>query len=578
MGLFANKQSGRRRTRRFDLEAAVKGESRVFASIFRAERLVDLLLAVGAFAVEVGIFAFAVDRLDTPGRAGVAILLAAANIAVGLYLSLYHKDILRDRGAVLRLELLTLAALGLAKLFFALGWPELLFPLGVFSVALSVAHGQRLAALWTLVVAGLVGLLRGLELYDAVDQPGFHLVHELAPDFGLSAILAGGALVAVLSLPKVTRRSKVVQAGFFAGLTYAVLTVAARYLLPVAEVLKPNGMKDLGALCAFGLLNGFFTGYFMVEFGLRMVENLFDVVTDLRLQELADLNQPILKKFAIEAPGTFHHSQMVGTLAEAAAEAIGANPLLCRVGAHFHDIGKMAKPEYYIENVRGGVTKHQGLTPTMSTLIIVSHVKDGIEMGEELGLPPRVIDCIPEHHGTIAVEYFYHEALKLQQAQGGPDVSKDDFRYPGPKPQSRETAILMIADSVEAISRVLTEPNPSRIEQMVHDVVMRRLTEGQLDECGITLRELKEVERAMCRVLLGHFHGRIKYPKEAAPGARLVAAQPLDRDDTTSRMRAAAALADGPGTPSAATSGGVAGADEGATAPPVEPEPAARSE
>ncbi len=301
--------------------------------------------------------------------------------------------------------------------------------------------------------------------------------------------------------------------------------------------------------CAFGFLNGLFTGYFLLEFGIRFIEDAFDVATDLRLQELADLNQPILKRFAIEAPGTFHHSQMVGTLAEAAAEAIGANPLLCRVGAHFHDIGKMAKPEFFIENVRGP-TKHANLTPTMSTLIIIGHVKDGVEIAESLNLPSSVAACIPEHHGTVAVEYFYREALKRQSEAGGAPVHKDDFRYPGPKPRSRETAILMIADSVEAISRVLDDPNPTRLTSVVHDVAMRRLTEGQLDECGVTMKELKQVETAMVRVLLGARHGRIKYPK---PDASDIAN--LDIDESSARLIVAAELADGPGTPSAAALG-----------------------
>src|SRR5262249_10743230 len=155
------------------------------------------------------------------------------------------------------------------------------------------------------------------------------------------------------------------------------------------------------------------------------------------LHELNDLNQPILKKFAIDAPGSYHHSQMVGTLAEAAAAAIGANPLLCRVGATFHDIGKMNKPEYFVENVASGLSKHAGLTPTMSTLIIVSHVKDGVEIAEELGLPPRVIDFIREHHGTVVVEYFFHEAVRQAERDGAPLPERDDFRYPGPRPRSR---------------------------------------------------------------------------------------------------------------------------------------------
>jgi putative nucleotidyltransferase with HDIG domain len=572
VGLFAKRDSGRKRTRRFDLEAAAKGSGpRGIATVFRSDRLLDVLIAFFCYLVEVALFVGGIVRLDDAARLGVALVVAGVNVVVGMYLSFHHKDILRDRRSFVLFQAVGLAALALAKLFLVFAWPELLFPLGVFAITLSVAYGPRLAVFWAVTMAGMVGLMRGLELHDLRDKAGNLISPELVPDFGLALTLAGGALTAVLSLEKVTRRSKVIQAGFFAGLAFAIMTAAARWLLPVPDALRAQNLRELGVFCAFGFLNGLFTGYFMVEFGLRFVERAFDVVTDLRLQELTDLNQPILKKFAIEAPGTFHHSQMVGTLAEAAAEAIGANPLLCRVGAHFHDIGKMAKPDYFIENAGQNGTRHVGLTPTMSTLIIVSHVKDGVEMAEELGLPERVIDCIPEHHGTIAVEYFYHEAVKQQHELGGPEVSKDDFRYPGPKPQSKETAILMIADSVEAISRMLAEPNAVRIEQMVHDVVMRRLTEGQLDECGITLRELKEVERAMCRVLLGIHHARIRYPKELAgerpdrtpPGGR-------ERDDTTSRMRVAAALADGPGTPSAAVGGGVPGADDA----PAQPEPA----
>lgn len=574
MGLFAKSQSGRRRTKRFDLESAAKGDTRGLASVFRPERLFDVVVAAVVVALELGIVAIGIERLDVASLAGVAVILLAANIVVGQYLSLHHKPLLDDRRSLLRFHAVTLAALGLAKLFIALpSWPDLLFPFAIFAVTVSVAYGERLAAFWTLVVAAVIGLMSGVRLYDAVDPTsGLRLARKISIDFPLAATLATGALVAVFALPRVTRRRKVIQAGLFAGIAFSIMIVATRLLLLgredfLAEI--TSRPRQIGLDVAFGFLNGLFTGYFMVEIGLRFIEETFDVVTDLRLQELADLNQPILKKFAIEAPGTFHHSQMVGTLAEAAAEAIGANPLLCRVGAHFHDIGKMAKPEYYIENVTGGVTKHDGLTPTMSTLIIHSHVKDGIELAEELGLPPRVIDCIPEHHGTIVVEYFYHQALKVAQEQGGVEaaqISKDDFRYPGPKPQSKETAILMIADSVEAISRVLTEPNPSRIEAMVHDVVVRRLTEGQFDECGITLRELKEVERAMCRLLMGIFHGRIKYPKgPVLPAAK----QPGDRsaaDDTQGRIRLAGQLADGPGTPSAA-----AGSGAGAASPSASP-------
>jgi putative nucleotidyltransferase with HDIG domain len=495
----------RKRTKHFDLEAAMThGESSRLTRALAPERLLDTLVAVLFCALGTLVLTVGVRGVDAATIAGTGILLGAATLAMGLYVHEHHEELLADRRRLVAVQAMTAVVFVLAKVFLLFEWPVYLLPLGVFAIALSIAEGQRFAVVWTLLVALVVGFVTG--------APGARLP--------IAATLALGTVVGLMILgPRVTRRTKVIRAGVAAGFTFAVLAIATEVLLRGRGAFMDqvqNHPKELALLCGAGFLNGLFTGYFMVEFGLRFVENVFEEVTDLRLMELSDLNQPILKKFALEAPGTFHHSQMVGTLAEAAAEAIGANALLCRVGAHFHDLGKIVKPEYYIENMTGGApTKHEGLTPRMSTMIIVAHVKDGIEMAEELGLPRRVIDFIPEHHGTIAVEYFYHQAVKQQEREGGPPVSKDDFRYPGPMPRTSETAILMIADSVEAISRVLSEPNPARIEQMIHDVVMRRLNEGQFDECAITLAELKKVEQAMKRVLMGVFHGRIKYPKAA---------------------------------------------------------------
>lgn len=555
---FLRRESSRRRTRNFDLDAASRGNERSrLARAFTGDRLVDTLFWFFFAACEVTVMAVGVRGLDAAMLVGLGLLVGAMNVGVGLYVVEHKPKLIDDRRQLLLLHTLTLLALGTAKLFVALRWPILLYPLGLFAMVLSISIGQRVAIFWTTLIAAAAGLMKGL---------GTGLAFSTTFDFPVAATLAGGSILGILILgPRVSRRRKVIRAGICMGVAFALMTLATDILLHGHVVLADaftTYRRDTLFKLGFGFLNGLFTGYFMVEFGLRIVEDLFDVVTDMRLQELADLNQPILKKFSIEAPGTFHHSQMVGTLAEAAAESVDANPLLCRVGAHFHDIGKMAKPEYYIENITaGGPTKHDGLTPRMSTLIIVSHVKDGIEMAEELGLPQCVIGCIPQHHGTIAVEYFFHQAVKLQKKEGGPEISKDDFRYPGPRPQCRETAILMIADSVEAISRVLTDPNPTRIADMVHDVVLRRLNEGQFDECAITLAELKRVEDAMVRVLMGIFHGRIRYPKaatvdrmtEADTGVGAAVAASLGTgitaEDTGVRIRAAALAADGPGVP-----------------------------
>ncbi len=244
-------------------------------------------------------------------------------------------------------------------------------------------------------------------------------------------------------------------------------------------------------------------------FLLPMVEPLVSVSSDLTLLELSDLNHPLLKRMALQCQGTFHHSQVVGQLAEHAARTIGANSLLTRVGALFHDIGKMAKPEYFVENQGGGRNKHDELSPSMSALVVAAHVKEGIELGRKWRLPQAVIDFIPEHHGTNVMKFFYHKAL---ESGGNETVKVDDFRYPGPKPQSRETAIMMLADAVEAATRSLAKPTPGRIREMVKQIFDERMLSGELDQCGLTLRDLSEIRESFIPLLTSIHHSRIAYP------------------------------------------------------------------
>jgi hypothetical protein len=227
--------------------------------------------------------------------------------------------------------------------------------------------------------------------------------------------------------------------------------------------------------------------------------------------ELSALNRPLLRELALQAPGTYHHSIVVGTLSEAAAEAIGANSLLARVGAYYHDIGKTEMAEYFAENQRGGKNPHEKLTPNMSLLVIINHVKRGIEIAEEHNIPREVRDFIPEHHGTNVVSYFYKKAL---EKNGDTDVQESDFRYPGPKPQSEETGIVMLADAVEAACRSLRDPSISRLRNMVNGIVEERFKKGELDECPLTLRDLNLIKESFIRTLTGIFHGRTQYPEE----------------------------------------------------------------
>jgi len=239
-----------------------------------------------------------------------------------------------------------------------------------------------------------------------------------------------------------------------------------------------------------------------------LVEITFGYTTDITLLELANLDRPILRQLMIEAPGTYHHSVIVGTMVEAAAVEIDANPLLARVTGYYHDIGKIKKPQYFIENQRNGKNKHDKLAPSMSSLILVSHIKEGVEIARENKLAKVIIDGIRSHHGTGLIRYFYEKARLLK---GGDAVKEADFRYPGPKPRTQEAALVMLADAVEAASRTLENPTPARIKGLVKNLMDRLLSDGQLDECGITLRDLNAVAASFNTILNGIHHHRIEY-------------------------------------------------------------------
>jgi putative nucleotidyltransferase with HDIG domain len=238
------------------------------------------------------------------------------------------------------------------------------------------------------------------------------------------------------------------------------------------------------------------------------------MVTDISLLELADGSHPLLQELVRRAPGTYTHSMTVATLAEAAAEAIGANPLLARVGSYFHDVGKMLKPQYFIENQKGE-NRHDELEPALSTLIIIGHVKDGVALARQYGLPQPIIDFIEQHHGTTLVEYFYREAMRIHESNGlGTTELEPRFRYGGPKPKTREGGILMLADAVESSSRALTAPTPGSLQKLVHDMLMKRLLDNQFEESGLTLTELHQIEESLVKSLIALFHVRIRYPEE----------------------------------------------------------------
>ncbi len=316
-----------------------------------------------------------------------------------------------------------------------------------------------------------------------------------------------------------SERGRLLRAGFVAALVNAAVVIAADLVLATG-LPNPNWMgaeSVTGSLyhVVFAVLGGLISGVLAVGL-VPLFENL-GFLTDSRLLELASLNHPVLREMIVKAPGTYHHSMVVGSLAEAAAKAIHANSLLVRVGAYFHDIGKLMKPLYFIENQREGNNPHDRLTPSMSALIIVSHVKEGIELGRQHGLPEPLIDMIPQHHGTSVVAFFHNKAVQQADPEKG-EVNEEDYRYPGPKPQTKEAAIMMLADGVEAATRSLTNHSPGAIRARVQKIVNKVVGAGQLEECPLTLKDLHTVSETFVEVLLGIHHHRIEYPAPPVPG------------------------------------------------------------
>jgi hypothetical protein len=334
----------------------------------------------------------------------------------------------------------------------------------------------------------------------------------LGTDLGYLLQQMGGMATAVLLLGNIRTRSQLVRVAAGAGLAYLIMTLATGTLSGQSWRLM---LGDAGRNFVWGSLAGF-----LLTGALPLVERCFGIVTDVSLVELADGSHPLLQELVTRAPGTYTHSMTVATLAEAAAEAIEANPLLARVGSYFHDVGKMLKPHYFIEN-QSGENRHEDLEPALSTLIIIGHVKDGLALAQQYNLPQPVMDFIQQHHGTTLVEYFFHEALRLQQQDQGDNADSADvaetlensFRYPGPKPQSKEIAAVMLADAAESSSRALSEPTPSSLAKLVHELVLKRLLDGQFEECGLTLTELHQIEENICKSLIALSHARIKYPE-----------------------------------------------------------------
>ena len=363
-----------------------------------------------------------------------------------------------------------------------------LFPTALAPLLVKVLTNERLAIMTTIVTAATAGLML---------QEGYAAILQME----LGVYILFGGLVSLYVLGNDGRRSNILLTSV--GVALANLLFICFYLLMTQS---NYSWEEIGFYVTAAVVSGLLSGALTIGV-LPFFETVFGILSDVKLIELSNPSQPLLRKLLTETPGTYHHSIMVANLAETACEAIGANGLVARVGSYYHDIGKTIRPEYFIENQHSGTNPHDALPPEKSKDIIIAHAVDGTRMLKEHGLPKEVVDIAEQHHGTSFLQFFYHKAKEL-----GQDVTEDDFRYPGPKAQTKEAAVVSIADSTEAAVRSMKEPTPEKIEHLVQSIIRGKLTDGQFDECDLSVRELKIVERAICATLNGIFHSRIEYP------------------------------------------------------------------
>ena len=435
---------------------------------------------------------------DLAMQLGGTMLHVALIIALyGIYLYLFRKRIIgSDRRLVLIALLILMEALFayLTRELNVNAPIEYLILVPAASMLLTICFDSRVGFYGTVIIAFLVAGIRGNDYSIAL------------------ASLVGGAL-SVYTVRDVRNRTQIFRSLGFIFLGYALTIIA----LGMERFESPTMVVEQ---LTFAFANAIFSP--VLTYGLLVFfERVFKITTDLTLIELSHFNHPLLRLLAERAPGTYQHSLAMASLAEAAAVSVGANEVLARVGAYFHDVGKIEKPSYFVENQKTSRSRHDKLSPRMSSLIISAHVKDGVALAREHGLPQEVVDFIPQHHGTTLIEFFYNKALRL--AEGSPDETKIDeikdldYRYPGPKPQTKETGILMLADAVEATARTVEDPSPQKLEVAIDEIIKKRFMDGELDECPLTLKDLTKIKTAFLNVLVGIYHARVKYPEPDKP-------------------------------------------------------------
>jgi len=415
---------------------------------------------------------------------GIILITTIFLLLVVLYLIYFHSDIYEDISKLILLSIICIFIVLVAKMISPIS--GYLIPIAAASMLIAISLGPKIAMLVTVILSFLMSFIISGEI-----------------NYILVAIIGG--IVSIYSIRMATQRSSLTRAGLMiAGVN--IITISALGLINNEGyylILKDN---------LWGVLNGFLAVILTIGI-LPFLESFFDITTSFKLMELSNPNQPLLKKIIVEAPGTYHHSIVVGNLSETAVEEIGGNGLLARVGSLYHDIGKIKRPYFFTENQEAYKNIHDDMEPSLSALVIASHVKEGVELAKKNKLPKDIIDIITQHHGTGLITYFFHRALK-ENGSSVDKIAEENYRYSGPKPQTKEAGIILLADSLEAATRTLTNPTPSRIKSLVKEIIQKNLENGQLEECDLTLRDLDKIGDSFSRILTGMFHSRVEYPDE----------------------------------------------------------------
>jgi hypothetical protein len=463
----------------------------------------EMLLREGERVTDLHVLKLKALQTEAKPKQFFLALLGVAGAMLCVIAVVYHLFLSRslDQSRTPARDILLMAALFILFLLMAQALGSLLeltarssaYPIPAWAAAFAVPLPAA-----PMIVCVFLGLWAGLP-FAIVTAFGAAVIHGQSLAMGMAYLVSGS--MGAYWIRSCRERKVFVTAGVKTGLLNMALAVGIG--LAAAEITWAGMLWGV----VFGFVGGFGAG--IVAAGIvPLVEIFFDYTTDITLLELANLDRPILRRLMIEAPGTYHHSVIVGSMAEAAAAETDANPLLAKVTGYYHDIGKIRKPLYFIENQRSGKNRHDRLAPSMSSLILIAHVRDGVEIAREHKLSPVIVDGIRQHHGTSLIRYFYEKA---RQAKGESQVKEQDFRYPGPKPRSREAALVMLADVVEAASRTLENPTPARIKGHVQELINRVLEDGQLDECDLTLKDIHKIAVSFNTILNGIHHNRIEY-------------------------------------------------------------------